>query len=184
VSSQPLLPAAQKWLYGEDEANLTQGARDFLEGKKNFLTSTDVDPEGVRRYQAYGKAMEAKEAGDMAKAEEMLFRLCSTPNIYKGHYRVLFQIWRAHNKLYLKSGQLSNLVDRVRLMVRFDDEMIQAMLTNWSDVWKRDLVPTYFDKSRNLKITDAKAFMTAARSLDDTDLINEALLVETRFSKV
>jgi hypothetical protein len=118
-----------------------------------------------------------------AKSEEILFKLCSTPNIYKGHYQELLKIWRAYNKLDLKAGQFSAVVDRVRRMVRFDDEMIHAMLDNWSEVWKRKLPLTYFDKDRNLKVTDTKALTIAAKSLNDPSLIEEASLVVARFGR-
>jgi hypothetical protein len=95
----------------------------------------------------------------------------------------LLKIWRAYNKLDLKAGQFSAVVDRVRRMVRFDDEMIHAMLDNWSEVWKRKLPLTYFDKDRNLKVTDTKALTIAAKSLNDPSLIEEASLVVARFGR-
>lgn len=42
---------------------LSQGAIDFLDGKKSTLTSEDIDPVGFALFKGYEKAMELKKQG-------------------------------------------------------------------------------------------------------------------------
>jgi hypothetical protein len=182
TGGKPLSPAAKKWLYGNSQGEYSQAVKDFIDGKTNVLTSKDVDPEGWQRYSTYESAMQLKAQGDTARAQEVLFAQCSVPNIFKGHYRELFKLWRGYNKIDLRAGQFSNVIDRVQLMIRFDDEMIEEMLKHWSAVHNRNLPKNYFDKDRNLKVTDAKALLAAAQSLGDAALIERAKNVQKRFA--
>lgn len=63
---------------------LTEGAKDFIEGRKDTLTSADVDPAGVEKYGRYERAMALKKSGDLAAAAELLAQSCDPPSIYKG----------------------------------------------------------------------------------------------------
>jgi hypothetical protein len=113
--------------------DLTPAARDFLEGKSDTLSSSDVDREGTERYETCLHAMRLKEAGDLRAAAELLERSCNPPSIYKGHYRDLFKIWRQINRDDLKESRHDLVIKRVMKIVRYDDEMIKEMLSYWGE---------------------------------------------------
>lgn len=149
--------------------NLTQGAREFLEGKRNVLSTADVDLQSVEDYGRYERAMALKKEGRLSDAAKLLLGSCESPSIYKGHYRELFRIWRQLNRDDLKSGRYQEVADRVLTMRRFDDEMIKEMLRYWSIVNKKKLPSDYFDDDRNLLVSDAKALKKAAEALKQED---------------
>jgi hypothetical protein len=151
------------------EETLAQGAKNFIEGKSNVLTSADVNPEGAAKYSNYERAMALKKDGKLQEAAALLEISCTPPSIYKGHYRELFNIWRQLNRDSLKKGDYQIVIDRVTKMIRYDDEMIEEMLRHWSIQQRRKLAKDYFDKDRNLKISDAKALLKAAKAIGDID---------------
>lgn len=59
-------------------------------------------------------------------------------------------------------------------MVRLDEEMIETMLQYWGIQQKRELPPDYFDKDRNILISDARALKKAAESLGNSHNIGLA----------
>ena len=146
---------------------LAHGAKDFFAGKKNTLTSADIDPDGAEKYLRYVEAMTCKRDGDISSAEALLLQSCVRPSIYKGHYCELFKIWRQFNRDDLKAHRHEPVVGRVLTMTRLDEEMIQEMIRYWSVQQNRKLPQNYFDKDRNLLITDAKALLKAAEELGD-----------------
>jgi len=70
----------------ESLANISQGAQDFIDGKKNTLTSADIDPEGTALFNNYLKAMELKKEEKFSEAESLLIMSTKPPSVYKGHY--------------------------------------------------------------------------------------------------
>jgi hypothetical protein len=165
-----------------ERIKLTQGAIDFLEGRKNDLTSADVDPEGSGKYSNYERALSLKKAGDLDSASKLLLKSCNPPSIYKGHYCELFKIWRQQNKEDIKKGNYKVVVKRVLKMIQYDDEMIAEMLSYWSKQQKRDLPIDYFDSDRNLKISDAKALLKASQELNNAELVQKASFLVDKFS--
>lgn len=158
----------------QDSLPLSQGAADFLQGKKDTLTSADVDPGGEDKYSRYEKAMALKKSGNLSEAADLLIESCNPPSIYKGHYRELFRIWRQFNRHDLRANRHQEVIDRVVTMIRLDQEMIKEMLRYWSIQQKRHLPSDYFDGDRNLTVTDAKAMKKAAEALGQDDKVHTA----------
>src|SRR5882724_8815775 len=129
----------------EQSPALSQGAREFLQGKKNTLTSADIDPESTGMYAGYERAMALKKDGKPFEAAELLLKSCDPPSIYKGHYREVFKIWRQINRDDLKANRYQQVVDRVLTMIRLDEEMVREMLRYWSIQQNRKLPSDYFD---------------------------------------
>jgi hypothetical protein len=152
--------------------------------QQEFLTSADIDPNGCARTGDYFEAEGLAKAGDVNGALAILTRLCSEPNIFKGHYRLLFRLHRQLNKDDLKAGSFHAVRGRVLDMIRMDDEMIETMLSYWSEVQKRKLGPRYFDGDRNLKVSDAKALLAAAEALKDRKLASQAKKLIDRFERI
>jgi hypothetical protein len=165
-----------------ERIKLTQGAIDFLEGRKNDLTSADVDPGGSEKYGNYERALSLKKAGDLDGASKLLQKSCDPPSIYKGHYCELFKIWRQQNKEDIKKGNHNAVVDRVLKMIQYDDEMIDEMLNYWGKQQKRKLPIDYFDNDRNLKMCDAKALLKASQELNNSELVQKASFLLDKFS--
>lgn len=153
--------------------NLTEGAKDFLEGRKNTLSSADLNPEGTKLYANFLQAMEFKKQGKLEDAERLLIKSCIPASIYKGHYRELFRIWRQFNRSDIGRKKYKQVRERVLTMIRFDDEMISVMLHHYSGAQNRELPRDYFDKDRNLLVSDAKVLKKAAQKLNDME--NESL---------
>ena len=176
-----------KWLSSRTrkavDADLTQGAMDFLEGRKDTLTSADIDPEGAEKYANYVRAVLLKKDGDIRKAAMLLMKSCEPPSIYKGHYEELFKIWRQLNREDLKNGKYEIVANRVLKMIQFDDEMIIEMLSHWGEVQKRRLPKDCFDSDRNLKVTDAKALLKAGTELKNEQYIKKGLVFVEHFSR-
>lgn len=162
---------------------MSQGALDFLEGKKDTLTSADVDPEGTEKYAGYERAMALKKSGKLSEAAELLTKSCNPPSIYKGHYRELFKIWRQFNRDDLNASRHQEVIDRIITMIRLDQEMIKEMLQYWSIQQKRQLPPDYFNNDRNLLVSDAKALKKAAEALGQNDNASIAIEFLQRFAK-
>lgn len=162
---------------------LSQGARDFLEDKKDILTSADIDPQGVDKFVRYERAMALKKAGNLSEVADLLFKSCDPPSIYKGHYRELFKIWRQFNRDDLKGDRYQEAVDRMSTMIRLDEEMIQEMLRYWSIQQNRRLPPDYFDKDRNFMVSDAKALKKAAEELGQNENVKVAVKLVEGFVK-
>lgn len=152
--------------------------------ERGFLTSADIDPEGSQRTADYFEAERLTKSGNIKAALEILERLCSQPNIYKGHYRLLFQLHRQANKEDLKAGDHEIVRARVLNMIRLDDEMIGIMLAYWSEMQRRKLGPHYFDADRNLKVTDANALFAAAEALKDRKSASQAKKLIERFERI
>jgi len=74
-------------------------------------------------------------------------------------------------------------MDRVVNMYHLDSEMIDEMLRYWSIQQKRKLPKDYFDKSRNLLISDAKALKKSAESLGNEGNLILANKLIGRFGK-
>lgn len=157
-------------LFGRDEAVISSGADAFLSGRSAELSAADVDPENAVALGRYQMAMAHKAAGKLAEAASLLEPSCAPPSIYKGHYRELFKIWRTLNRDDLKTGNHVAVAQRVQTMIRFDDQMIEIMLRRWGDVQGRTLPKDYFDGDRNLRQTDLKALISAAKAVGDSTL--------------
>jgi hypothetical protein len=168
---------------GTQSSALTPGAIEFLNGKRNILTSADVDPENAEKYAGYERAMVLKKACKFSEAAEILLKSCDPPSIYKGHYKELFKIWRQFNRDDLNASRHQEVVNRVLTMVRLDDEMIREMLRYWSIQQKKELPPHYFDNDRNLLLSDAKALKKAAEALGQNRHVEVAVQLIERFSK-
>ncbi len=153
----------------ESLTNISQGVKDFIDGKKNTLTSEDIDPKGIALFNNYLKAIELKKEEKFSEAESLLLMSTKPPSIYKGHYRELFKLWRQFNRDDLKAKKYQEVMDRVINMYHLDDEMIDEMLRYWSIQQKRKLPTDYFDKSRNLLISDAKKLKKSAESLQNEE---------------
>jgi len=166
-----------------DSPALIQGSGEFLDGKKDTLTSADIDPEGAEKYAGYERAMTLKKAGKLSEAAELLLKSCNPPSIYKGHYRELFKIWRQFNRDDLKVNRYQEVVDRVMTMIRLDKEMIQEMLRYWSIQQNRKLPLDYFDNDRNLLVGDAKALKRAAEALGQNDNVRVSADLIKRFAE-
>ncbi len=156
---------------------------DFLEGRKDTLTSADIDPEGAEKYAGYERAMIFKRSGHLKEAADILINSCIPPSIYKGHYRELFKIWRQFNRDDLKANRNQAVIDRVITMIRLDQEMIKEMLRYWSIQQNRQLPSDCFDNDRNLLVSDAKALKKAAEALGQNDTVHIASKLLRRFSK-
>ncbi|MGI8437833.1 MAG: hypothetical protein ACR2NX_13185 [Chthoniobacterales bacterium] len=162
---------------------LSPAERAFVDGTSHALTFADVDPTGAADFARYQEALRLKEQGDLSSAAALLEKSCCPPSIYKGHYRVLFQIWRRQNKDDLKAGNHSAVVQHALKMIRYDDEMIDTMLRHWSRVQDRILPPDCFEGDRNLKVTDVRCLATAAGALNRTDLVSLAASLLHRFEE-
>lgn len=164
-----------KKLFGLNTAKppqqLSPGAQDFIDGKKNTLTFADVDPEGAALFQGFQKAMELKKEGKLKEAECLLLKSTNPPSTYKGHYKELFKIWRQWNRDALKAKNFSEVESRVLTMIKLDEEMIVTMLHYWGAQQKRALPADYFDRDRNLLVSDVKALKKAAEALDNKENI-------------
>jgi len=173
-----------KKLFGSNTSKpkhrIAPGAQDFIDGKKDTLTFADVDPEGAALFQGFQKAMELKKEGKLTEAEALLLKSTNPPSIYKGHYRELFKIWRKHNRDALKANEFEDVEARVLTMIRLDEEMIETMLHYWGIQQKRKLPSDYFDKDRNILVSDAKALKKAAESLGNK---NNVVLAEKLLRK-
>jgi len=167
----------------EDSPDLSQSASEFLEGKRNYLTSADVDPEGAENYNRYGRAMALKKDGKFSDAAELLLKSCEPPSIYTGHYKELFKIWRQFNRVDLKAHRYQEVVGRVLKMIRFDDEMIREMVRYWSIQQNRKLTSDYFDNDRNLLVSDVKVLYKASVVLRQKDNMQLAANLIERFTK-
>jgi hypothetical protein len=157
-----------------DPHQLTPGAVAFLEGRRDTLTSANVDPLNAEAYARYERAMSLKASGELAAAAALLELSCSPPSIYKGHYRELFKIWRQMNRTAVSAGDYGVVIARVRSMAQMDDELVRAMLDHWSKVQKRVLPENYFDNDRNLLVSDAKTLRKAAMGCGDEKAIDLA----------
>ncbi len=155
-----------------------------LLGERGYVSAADIDPEGCQQTGDYFLAERLARAGEVAAALEILGKLCSKPNIYKGHYRLLFRLHRQLNKDDLKAGAFVAVMERVLDMIRKDDEMIGTMLSYWSKVQRRKLGPHYFDRDRNLKVSDAKALLTAEEALKDRKSASQAKTMIERFERI
>lgn len=147
------------------------------------MTSADVDPDGAEKFAYYEAAIATKSEGKLEKAAKLLEKSCVPPSIYKGHYRELFQIWRNFNRQDLKEKEYNRVIDRVKKMIRYDNEMIEEMLKYWSKMQNRKLPSNYFDRDRNLKMTDVKALISAAERVRNEPLKMEAVKISARFQK-
>lgn len=163
---------------------LTEGASAFLEGRKDTLTSADVDPKNAAHFARYEEAIALKRKNDLLGAERLLRQSCEPPSIYAGHYRELFRIWREFNRRDLTAGQHQTVVDRVLTMIRYDDEMTAEMLHHWGEVQKRVLPPDYFDYSRNLLVSDVKALYKAATALGNGTAQRTATTLLDKFNSI
>lgn len=182
ISGKPLSPQAEAWLYRTSDGQpLTAAARAFIEGETSSLTAADIDPVNSAAYAHYSQALALKQQGDLSRASQLLEASCDPPSIYKGHYRLLFQILRQFNRTDLKEHRYQPVVERVTHMIRYDDEMIAAMLAHWSRVQNTILTPQYFDGARNLKVSDVKALLMAATALSRDELVTQANRLLQRF---
>lgn len=182
ISGKPTSPEAKAWLYSTPDGQpLSPAARAFIDGEVSSLTAADIDPANSAAFERYTQACALKDQGDLRGASLLLAASCQPPSIYKGHYHMLFQIWRQLNRTDLKEQRHDAVIERVANMIRYDDEMIAAMLEHWSRVQGRTLPSNYFDRDRNLKISDAKALLTAATALSRRDLVAQAKQVIRRF---
>jgi hypothetical protein len=163
------------------DSDLTPGAKAFLEGRHTTLTAADVDPANSAAYARYEQAMLLKQGGDLKGAAALLEESCSPPSIYKGHYRELFKVWRQLNRDDFAAGSNRQVVERVRTMVKLDDELISEMLRHWSNVQARQLPTDYFDADRNLLQSDAKALLKAASALKMESALAEANVLLQRY---
>ena len=158
-------------------------AQAFIDGDINVLTSKDIDPEGHACYQRYEEAMQAKNRGDFDAAERLLEQSCITPSIYSGHYRELFIIYRKRNRDDLEAKRYESVVSRVQKMLKYDDELIAAMLAYWSERQGKRLPPHHFDGSRNFKVSDARALLRAGEALGNRTIIQEGRRNVQKFKK-
>lgn len=148
---------------------LSQGAIDFLDGKKSTLTSEDIDPVGFALFKGYEKAMELKKQGKLNEAADILIKSTNPASIYHGHYRELFRIWRQFNREDLKLLKYKDVSERVKLMCHLDGEMNKEMLRYWGERQGRKLPDDYFTKDRNILVSDAKALKKSAEALENND---------------
>ena len=182
ITGEPLSPQAEAWLYRTaDGQPIRPAARAFIDGETSTLTAADIDPTDSAAYPRYCEACSLKQQGDLLGAAQLLQWSCEPPSIYKGHYRLLFQIWRQLNRADLKAHRYEPVIERVTQMIRYDDEMIAAMLEHWSRVQNRTLPSRHFDSDRNLKISDAKALLAAATALSRKELVTPAKRLVRRF---
>ena len=115
----------------------------------------------------YLKALEVKKMGDLHKAVEMLKISCEPPTIYKGHYRELFKIFRILNKQDLKNDCYQQVIERVNLALRYDEEMLAELCRYWSSVHGETYDRAYFEKDSNVKISDIKHLLQASLAIND-----------------
>lgn len=181
------------WLFGwffkkknsinDSQPGLSQGAISFIDGKSDFLTVSDIDPEGSALFDGYQKAMKLKKQGKLTEAADLLFKSTQPASIYHGHYRELFRIWRQFNKEDFKSMKYREISDRIKMMHRLDNEMIEKMLGYWGGRQNRKLPCDYFDKDRNLLISDVIALRKSAEALNDYEGVTLSSNLLLRFKK-
>lgn len=169
------------WLVGKKESSKKGPVNDFLMGRTNEISSDDIDEENTKKFQNYEKAMRLKKEGDLASAARILEQSCDPPSIYHGHYRELFKIWRQFNREDMKSRNYRNVSDRVLKMIRYDQEMIRVMLSYWSTQQKKSLPEDYFDKERNLLVSDVQALLKSAEALEEQRNVDLAKDLRKRF---
>jgi len=99
-----------------------------------------------------------KKAGDIKGAEELLIPICSEPDHNIKACRELFLIWRSYNRVDLQYKNYQKVIDRVLEMIEIDE-------------------------NDQLKVTDARALLKAAKALDDTDCIEQASELIDEFKK-
>lgn len=137
----------------------------FLKGEIEVLTVDDILPGTAAAVARFDQAVVARKEGRLAEAEALLLPSIEPPSIYTGHYRELFMVWRQLNRDDMKAGEHRQVVERVTRMAAEDDRMIKEMLRYWSHQQGKRLPKTYFDGSRNLKVTDVKALQKAAAAI-------------------
>ena len=143
----------------------------------------DYTPDGKHRLTYYMNAKWEIENGDRDYGISTLEMLCSSPNIYKGHYRLLFIQYRLLNKSCLADKYFATVRDRVLNMIQMDNEMIDAMLDYWSEIQKIELSKGPFNSDRNLKLTDARALFLSAQALNDKKSLALASMAIRRFKR-
>lgn len=167
----------------EPRSGLSKGAIDFLDGKSIGFTAADIDPAGSALLVGYQKAMELKKQGKLIEAADLLLKSTQPASIYHGHYRELFRIWRQFNKEDLKDMKYREVSDRVKIMHRLDNEMIEEMLSYWGERQNRKLPKDFFDKDRNLLVSDIKALRKSAEALKNNEDITLSANLFLRFKK-
>ncbi len=135
---------------------------------KKWLKSTDSDGR-------YSEAMAKKEQGQLDDAVHILLSSCVPPSIFHGHYHQLFIIWRSFNKSDLKLGAYSVVIDRVRTMLRLNEEMMACMTEYWSERFHARVPDDYFDIYSNFLIFDANTLLKAAQAINDIDNLKLAV---------
>ena len=122
----------------------------------------------------YLAALEVKKSGDLHKAAQMLKISCEPPSIYKGHYAEVLRIFRALNKQDLKNGCYQDVIDRVNLALRYDDEMITELSRHWGSVHGNTYEKSYFARESNILISDIKSLLKASTAINDEENIKKA----------
>lgn len=67
----------------------------------------------------------------------------------------------------MAAKRYKQVVRRVLKMIKYDDQMIAKMLKHWGRMQRRQLPDDYFDRDRNLKVTDLKTLLRAAVAVGD-----------------
>lgn len=121
-------------------------------------------------YHNYEKAMEFKKSGNFLKACELLEKSVNPPNIYHGHYEQLFIMYRKLYKDDMKKGNYQAVIDRIQIMLRLNNELIQALNEYWCDKQ-----PNFDGKAYSkIGITDLKTLLKAGQAINNENIIKNA----------
>lgn len=120
-------------------------------------------------FENYQNAMQVKQAGDLQKASEMLELSCVSPTIYKGHYRELFVIYREFNKQDFNEKNYQSTINRVLKMLRYNDEMLNAICKHWSVIHQKEYQILDFVQDSNIKLADLRMLLKCYQALNDLD---------------
>ncbi|MBP8005302.1 MAG: hypothetical protein KAZ18_00115 [Acinetobacter sp.] len=124
-----------------------------------------------------------KKDGKLKEAADLLEESCKEPHIFHGHYKRLFMVWRQLNKEDLNNEIYHPVVTRVLKTIQMNNEMLFEMSTYWSKQHGVRRTKAYFSKYSHVKITDGKALLKAAISLQDKKSIKIANKLIKSFEK-
>ncbi|MEO3357245.1 hypothetical protein [Acinetobacter haemolyticus] len=154
----------------------------MLVGIKDYFDAPARD-EALEKLNILERFEKLKGDGKLKEAADLLEESCREPHIFHGHYKKLFMAWRQLNKEDLNNENHHPVITRVIKTIQMNDEMLSEMSTYWSKQHGVRRTKAYFSKYSHVKITDGKALLKAAISLQDKKSIKIANKLIKTFEK-
>ncbi|QDJ92685.1 hypothetical protein [Acinetobacter haemolyticus] len=154
----------------------------MLVGIKDYFDAPARD-EALEKLNILERFEKLKGDGKLKEAADLLEESCREPHIFHGHYKKLFMAWRQLNKEDLNNENYHPVITRVIKTIQMNDEMLSEMSTYWSKQHGVRRTKAYFSKYSHVKITDGKALLKAAISLQDKKSIKIANKLIKTFEK-